>query len=630
MQVFHPTLQKVIQAPRSVKKAIVVAVDCVLCLFTVALAYKLRLDVWTFPDGRQWLSYAAAIMFSVPIFVRAGLYRAIFRYVGWDAFVNVVAACACYGALYFTVFTLVGIADIPRTIGFLQPILLFMAVAGVRAVARYLLQEAGEHKQKRSLARRILIYGAGASGRQFAAAMSNSREMDVVGFVDDEIRLHGSYMSGKPIYPADDIVELIESCDVDDVLLAVPSASRQRRNEIINGLKGLQVSVRTLPDLTDLAYGRVTVSDMRPLDIDDLLGRDSVPPHAELLEKCISDRVVMVTGAGGSIGSEICRQVLEQRPSTLLLVEQSEYNLYVIVQDLTNKITNEHFSTKIVPILASVQDEQRISTVLERWKPDTIFHAAAYKHVPLVEDNPTEGVLNNIFGTRNMVMLAEKAGVSDFVLISTDKAVRPTNIMGTTKRIAEMILQAKVAAGSNTRFSMVRFGNVLGSSGSVVPLFRKQIATGGPITVTHPEVTRYFMTIPEAAQLVIQASGMAQGGEVFVLDMGDPVKIVDLAKRMIELSGLTVKSSDDDSGDIMIKIVGLRPGEKLYEELLIGNDPSPTSHTLIMKAHDAHPDLLDLERELSKLYAASREGDSETVMDIIQHLVPEFAHAPHD
>jgi FlaA1/EpsC-like NDP-sugar epimerase len=428
------------------------------------------------------------------------------------------------------------------------------------------------------------------------------------------------------IYAPDGLDKLIKKLDVADLLLAIPSASRSRRNEILELVRPSAATIRTIPGLADLAHGRVTVSDLRELDIEDLLGRDAVAPNQLLLAKNIAGKAVLITGAGGSIGSELCRQALQLRPKALLLVEQSEFNLYTILQELEKLAGNADLEgVQLVPLLGSVQDETRIDTILAMGKPDTIYHAAAYKHVPLVEHNPAEGVRNNVFGTLTMAQLAKKHAVRDFVLISTDKAVRPTNIMGATKRVAEQILQALAAEGGDTRFSMVRFGNVLGSSGSVVPLFRRQIKAGGPITITHEEITRYFMTIPEAAQLVIQAGAMAAGGEVFVLDMGDPVKIIDLAKRMLELSGLSLRDQANPDGDIEIEVVGLRPGEKLYEELLIGDNPEATGHARIMKARDGYWDWDQLSMRLPVWREAAALEDSAKLRVLLSEIVPEFS-----
>jgi FlaA1/EpsC-like NDP-sugar epimerase len=612
---------------RFTKRALALSADVVLCLATVAVAYYLRLGHWAFPEGTQWLSYAGALLLAIPLFISFGLYRAIFRYAGWGALMAVVRACAVYGAIYSAVFMALGVVGVPRTIGIIQPILLFLSVGASRAVTRYWLGGGYHALMRVGAQRRVLIYGAGSAGRQLAAGLATSDEMHVVGFVDDDVTLQGSVLNGKMIYAPDGLDKVITKLDVADLLLAIPSASRSRRNEILELVRPTHATIRTLPGLADLAHGRVTVNDLRELDIEDLLGRDAVAPNQLLLAKNIADKTVLVSGAGGSIGSELCRQILQLRPKALLLVEQSEFNLYTIHQELEQLSANVDLEgIELVPLLGSVQDEARIDGILGAWKPDTIYHAAAYKHVPLVEFNPAEGVRNNVFGTLNMAQLAKKHAVRDFVLISTDKAVRPTNIMGATKRVAEQILQALAAEGGDTRFSMVRFGNVLGSSGSVVPLFRRQIKAGGPITITHEDITRYFMTIPEAAQLVIQAGAMATGGEVFVLDMGDPVKIVDLAERMIELSGLSLRNEANPDGDIEIAVVGLRPGEKLYEELLIGDNPEFTSHTRILRARDRFAHWDELASAFDGLHDLTLSERTSVIIEILQRLVPEFRH----
>jgi FlaA1/EpsC-like NDP-sugar epimerase len=459
----------------------------------------------------------------------------------------------------------------------------------------------------------------GQTGRQLAAAMTNSHAMKVVGFLDDDDRLHGHVLNGLPIYDPTDLTDLATTLNISDVLLAMPSLSRRRRNEILGQIRVAKVAVRTLPSVTDLAQGKVSISDLRELDIDDLLGREPVMPNHILLAMNVLNKVVMVTGAGGSIGGELCRQILAVGPSKLLLIEQSEFALYGIHQELEGKLLGRDIA--LVPLLASVQDKERIYEIMSTWHPDTVYHSAAYKHVPLVEHNPAEGIKNNVLGTLRTAQAAAENAVSDFVLISTDKAVRPTNIMGTSKRLAEMVLQALAARTSGTKFSMVRFGNVLDSSGSVVPKFRQQIRQGGPITLTHPEITRYFMTIPEASQLVIQAGAMAKGGDVFVLDMGQSVKIMDLARRMIELSGLTVKDQENPDGDIEIEITGLRPGEKLYEELLIGDNPRPTSHSRIMKAHEEFVPWTELEGKLKSLEIALNANDVGVIRSMMEKLV---------
>lgn len=608
--------------PRAAKRAVAVSVDTLLCLLAVILAYRLRLDAWIIPAGGQWLSYLFAIGLAIPLFIRLGMYRAIFRYVGWHAFGTVIAACAVYGIAYFAIFTIIGVNLVPRSIGVLQPILVLLAVGGSRAVARYWLGGAYLNISLDHRARRVLIYGAGSAGRQLMAGLANSNEMRIIGFVDDDAKLHHNFLNGRPIYSASVLPDLINELAITDVLLALPSVSRQRKNEILDKLQRHKVTVRVLPGIFELADGKVAISDLRPIEIDDLLGRDPVPPSADLMGKCIAGRAVLVTGAGGSIGSELCRQILDYKPSKIILVDHAEYNLYAIDQELQSLLRRQSAPVELIPILSSVADSGQMQAIFSKYRPQTVYHAAAYKHVPMVEMNPLRGVANNVLGTENLVECASEFGVEDFVLISTDKAVRPPNIMGASKRISEMVLQTQSLAQSRTKLSMVRFGNVLGSSGSVVPLFRKQIAEGGPLTITHPEVTRYFMTIPEAAQLVIQAGAMANGGEVFVLDMGAPVKIVDLAKRMIEISGLQLRTESNLGGDIAIKFVGLRPAEKMYEELLTGDNPEPTSHPRIMKAHDPCPDPDLLRESIQEIKNCIKNHDADKLRQVVANLCP--------
>ena len=622
----------VLALPRSAKRFVALMVDLSLCVLTVWLAYYLRLGEFiTFAGSSEWAQGAvwagvASVGIALPIFVMSGLYRAIFRYSGWPALLAVARAVGIYGLLYASVFTAIGVAGVPRTIGIIQPILLLLFVGASRALARVWLGDQYLSILKRASRPKALIYGAGTTGRQLAAAMANSHEMQVAGFLDDDDRLHGHVLNGQPIYNPADLDNLATTLNISDVLLAMPSLSRKRRNEILSQIRVARVAVRTLPSVTHLAQGKVSISDLRELDIDDLLGREPVTPNHILLAKNIVGKVVLVTGAGGSIGSELCRQILAVKPAKLLLIEQSEFALYAIHQELEEKLAGLDGATPpvLVPLLASVQDDDRMREIMSTWHPDTVYHAAAYKHVPLVEHNPAAGIKNNVLGTLRTAQAAAENGVSDFVLISTDKAVRPTNVMGASKRLAEMALQALAAtqAGTGaTKFSMVRFGNVLGSSGSVVPKFRQQIRDGGPITLTHPEVTRYFMTIPEAAQLVIQAGAMAKGGDVFVLDMGQPVKIMDLARRMVELSGLTVKDEQSPEGDIEIAVTGLRPGEKLYEELLIGDNPKPTVHPRIMKAHEEFIPWAEFEAKLTALEMALNVNDVGVIRLMMQQLV---------
>ena len=612
--------EQILRLPRAVKRGVALTIDTLICLATVALAYWLRLGDWMLPTGNQIWSYVAPVVIAVPLFIRFGLYRAIFRYVGWSALFSVVKACAIFGVIYAAIFGVVGVYGVPRTVGIIQPILLFLFVGGSRAAARFWLGGGYANLLSLSQRKRVLIYGAGSAGRQLAAGLANSEDMNVVGFVDDDNTLHGSVMNGKNIYSPTDLAELIETLDISILLLAIPSASRQRRNEIIDSVRGSHASIRTLPGMGDLAHGRVTVNDLRELEIEELLGRDPVSPDPALLAQNLSGKTILVSGAGGSIGAELCRQILRENPKNLLLVEMSEYNLYSIHQELMQQLTDFGITTNVVPMLTSVLQEQSLDALIDEWRPDTIFHAAAYKHVPLVEHNVVEGVRNNVFGTFALASAAQKHNVADFLLISTDKAVRPTNIMGASKRLAELILQSFALQSPKTRFSMVRFGNVLGSSGSVVPLFRQQIKQGGPVTVTHSDITRYFMTIPEAAQLVIQAGTMAKGGEVFVLDMGEPVRIIELARTMIELSGLSVRDDANPKGDIAVEVTGLRDGEKLYEELLIGDNPEVTEHVRIMKANEDFLHWAELEPILDKLKVAIDANDAATLRNVITGL----------
>ena len=638
--VFTKFAGPILAMPRVAKRVLALSVDACLCVFTVWLAFYLRLGEWvSLSSNGIWNASSAALIslgLALPLFITHGFYRAIFRYSGWSALITVARAMTIYGLLYATVILVVTIDGVPRTIGIIQPMLLLFAVGSSRALARYWLGGMYLRQLKLSSLPKVVIYGAGRAGRQLAAAMRNSHEMRVIGFLDDDERLHGHVLNGLPIYNPADLIELTASLGISDVLLALPSITRKRRNEILNQVRPAKVGVRTLPRVTDLAQGKVSISDLRELDIDDLLGREPVPPNHILLSKNIRGRVVLVTGAGGSIGSELCRQALKLNPAKLLLVEISEHALYSIHEELEQLQRNENVTQDsitgsqtclMVPLLASVRDEERMREIMATWRPNTIYHAAAYKHVPLVEHNPAEGIRNNVIGTLAAAKAAVEYGVNDFVLISTDKAVRPTNIMGASKRLAEMVLQALSAISNDTRFSMVRFGNVLGSSGSVVPKFRQQIREGGPITLTHSAITRYFMTIPEAAQLVIQAGAMAKGGDVFVLDMGEPIRIMDLAHRMIELSGLIVQDEHNPDGDIRIEVTGLRPGEKLYEELLIGDNPQPTSHSRIMKAQEDFLGWNVLETKLKSLEIALNVNDIGVIRVMLQDLVSGYKPA---
>lgn len=616
---------------RLMKRLIALAVDVALIGLTVWLSFYLRLGEWVSPFAIEWQPFSAlwpALLIALPIFIVTGLYRTIFRFSGLPVLMSLLRAIGIYGLFYATLITGVGLAGVPRTIGLIQPALLFLAIAASRLFVASWLGGGYRAKLKRIHLPRVLIYGAGATGRQLASALRQSHQMNVLGFLDDDARLVGNALNGYPIFATSKLQDLIQKFDVSDVLLALPKVNRKRRNEIIAYVRAYKVRVRTLPSMIDLVKGKITVSDIRELDIEDVLGRDPVGPNAELLKKNISGKVVLVSGAGGSIGSELCRQIILEGPSKLVLFEQGEFNLYRLHQELLALIEKNNISLELFPILGSVRDELRLREVLSQYQPQTIYHAAAYKHVPLVEANPVEGVLNNVFGTLALARVALEYGVDSFTLISTDKAVRPTNVMGASKRLAEMVLQAlsdefggDKAAKSKTIFSMVRFGNVLDSSGSVVPRFKQQIAEGGPITLTHPDVTRYFMTIPEAAQLVIQASAMAKGGDVFLLDMGEPVRIMELAQRIIELSGLTICDEENPNGDIEIAITGLRPGEKLYEELLIADNPQTTDNVRIMKAHEDFVPWPIFSERLDALKQSCSEGDLQSIEKMLVELV---------
>jgi len=641
----EPIKQSLLNLPRSVKRGLVIFFDVLICTFSVWLAFGLRLDQWGHFQANQLTLWIAAIGFSFPLFISFGLYRAIFRYIGTAAFLSITRVFVIYTGIIFFIFTLYGVDGVPRSIGIIQPILLFIGIGSSRYFVRHWL--GGNNNIKKSSYRAqpvALIYGAGSAGRQLVAGLSSNKEMMVKGFIDDDPHLQGSTINGTSVYPNTDVQDLIHRLDITDVLLAIPSASQDRRSEIIASLSGLGARVRTLPGLIDLASGRVRISDLHDLDMNDLLGRAVVPPQVELLEKNIRNQVVLVTGAGGSIGSELCRQIIKFSPKSLILIDSSEHSLYLIYEELKKVVTelkgnhltyggndqallpHPFLSIKMVACLASVRDSDLLRKIFRAHQPATVFHAAAYKHVPLVEQNPAEGIRNNVFGTFTCAQASLECGVSNFILVSTDKAVRPTNIMGASKRIAELVLQAMadIKDDHSTIFSMVRFGNVLGSSGSVAPLFSAQIAAGGPITLTHSEVTRYFMTIPEAAQLVIQASSMAVGGDVFVLDMGEPVRIHDLAVKMVYLSGLLVKDEAHPHGDIEIEVTGLRPGEKLYEELLIGDNPQPTAHPKIMKAHEEFLSWGDLQQELEKLNVALDACDAQLIRGMLKKLVPGY------
>lgn len=638
--------RRLIGMPRRSKRALQVAVDILLVWFALWLAFVVRLGELNAakPFGEHAWLFILAPLISVPIFIRMGMYRAVMRYFGNDALKSIFKAVSLSAlilslAIYWYRESPV---LIPRSMVLNYWCLSLMLIGGLRLMMRqYFMGHWFSAKPPNRIQAsqvnlpRIAIYGAGAAGNQLLAALRMGRFLVPVAFVDDDSSIANRVIAGLRVYKPKHIRQMIAETGAQEIFLAVPSASRARRREILELLGEYGLHVRSVPSFMDLASGRVKVDDVQEVDIADLLGRDPVPPKKEMFERCIRGQVVLVTGAGGSIGSELSRQILSSDPKTLLLFEHCEFNLYSIHAELLQRVERESLPIRLVPILGTIRNADRLPDILRAWRVGTVYHAAAYKHVPMVEHNVAEGILNNLVGTLNVAQASIQAGVTNFVLISTDKAVRPTNVMGSTKRLAEMVLQALSReaapvllgdkAGVNqvnkTRFTMVRFGNVLGSSGSVIPLFREQIKRGGPVTVTHPNITRYFMTIPEAAQLVIQAGSMGQGGDVFVLDMGQPVKIAELAEKMIHLSGLSVRNEDNPNGDIAIEFTGLRPGEKLYEELLIGENVSPTEHPMIMRANEEHLSWESFKTVIERLLEAVEQDDYRKVRQILRETV---------
>ncbi|MEG0007291.1 MAG: nucleoside-diphosphate sugar epimerase/dehydratase [Aeromonas sp.] len=603
---------------RTSKRTLSVLVDMLLISISFWGAYWIRLERgWPIDSPRHWVLLGAIITISIALFVRLGLYRAVLRYVSFRVLWTISLGAflsTCFfvmAAFYFDVF-------LPRTVSVIYLSFLVLLVGGVRLFFRALLNTT-------RLARtQVLIYGAGSSGRQLQVALLQGNEFYPVAFVDDDPAKQGCVIQGCTVYNSTELPILIDHHGVQKILLAMPSSTRARRQEVINALEPLSCEVLSIPGMADLVNGSARIDQLKEVSIDDLLGRDPVEPVSHLLEANIKGKIVMVTGAGGSIGSELCCQILRCQPARLVLFELSEYALYSLHKNLREQCEREGCVTDLVPLLGSVQRQHRLKTVMQSFNIQTVYHTAAYKHVPLVECNIVEGVRNNVFGTLYAAQAAIEACVETFVLISTDKAVRPTNTMGASKRLAELVLQALTREKHTTRFCMVRFGNVLGSSGSVVPLFRQQIKNGGPITLTHPDIIRYFMTIPEAAQLVLQAGAMGNGGDVFVLDMGQPVKILDLATRMIRLSGLTLRNEQLPDGDIAIEITGLRPGEKLYEELLIGDHAQGTEHPRIMMAQEHWLPWRLLRPILASLDEACHEFDHQQVRDILMHAPAAF------
>lgn len=635
---------------RRQKRAFQVVTDVFLVWFALWMAFVVRLgiDELINPFTEYLWLFLSATVIAIPLFVRFGMYRAVMRYFGNDALIAIIKAVSLSSLFLALVVYWSGNHQmfVPRSVIFNYWWLSMVMIGGLRlAMRQYFLGDwftAAQHvpfTNRDDGLPKVAIYGAGAAGNQLVAALRMGRLLRPVAFIDDDSSIADRVISGLHVYKPKHIQQMVDVTGAQQILLAIPSANRGRRREILTFLEGFALHVQSVPGFMDLASGRVKVDDIQEVDIADLLGRDSVPPQDELLEHCIKEQSVLITGAGGSIGSELCRQILTLQPTTLLLYEHSEFNLYSILQELEQRIVRESLSVKLLPILGSVRNQEKLFDVMKTWRVNTVYHAAAYKHVPMVEHNIAEGVLNNVMGTLSAAQASLRANVANFVLISTDKAVRPTNVMGSTKRLAEMTLQAlsseiapvlfgetsNVSRVNKTRFTMVRFGNVLGSSGSVVPLFHKQIKSGGPLTVTHPKITRYFMSIPEAAQLVIQAGSMGQGGDVFVLDMGEPVKIVELAEKMVHLSGLSIRSDKNLQGDISIEFTGLRPGEKLYEELLIGDNVVTTPHPMIMSANEDYLPWDVLKARLTELLSAVEQDDYTRVRQLLRETVSGYS-----
>ncbi len=607
-----------VELSRPVKRRLLVCTDTVVVSLSIWGAFALGIgSPLPLPLLESPHLLPLVIVSSIALLAMVGLYRSVVRYMGLPTLLTITKGVAWSTVAFLLAVLAIRIEPVPVATFALFPVLLAGGLGSSRLLARvWLATNSRGRKQP------VLIYGAGTAGIQLAGMLEHDEHDRAIGFVDDNPARWSTEIRGLPVYPSADIGHLVRSCKVKSVLLAMPSATRQRRREIVELLEALPVHVMTVPALADIVSGACKVDDLRDVEIDDLLGREPVPPDVALLDRCIRDRCVMVTGAGGSIGSELCRQILDRGPKRVLLFEQSEYGLYGIERELRARMLSRELDFELIPALGSVLDGRRVETLMRQHGVETVYHAAAYKHVPLVEDNPVEGVRTNAFGTLRVVQAAQAAGVETFVLISTDKAVNPTNVMGASKRVAELIVQAKAAdAGCDTRMSMVRFGNVLDSSGSVVPLFREQIRSGGPVTVTDRAIIRYFMTIPEAAQLVLQAGALGGNGDVFVLDMGKPVRIYDLARRMIHLSGLTVRDDDNPRGDIEIAITGLRPGEKLYEELLIDGNVVPAGHPMIMRAREQCLDWPVLDKRLQILEEKCLAGDHDGIRRQLTTLV---------
>ena len=615
---FKEFSNSILSIHRYSKRTIAIITDIGLCILCTWLAFTLRLEELILFKDFNFYPALISVIIAIPIFWLFGLYRTIFRYTGLSIIFTILASTFVYGLLYLLIIGVYSIQGVPRSIGILQPMLLFFAIISSRLVVKYILT-INNNFQKSLNKKNVLVYGAGVAGRQLVIALENSPEFKVIGFLDDNDQLHRQVLLGQTVYSLSKLEKLVKTNDISFVFLALPSINRNKRNQIIEKLNQYKLSVKTLPSISEIVDGRITISDIKDLNIDDLLNRDEVRPDTKLLNKNINSKTILVTGAGGSIGSELCRQIIRLKPNKLLLLELNEFALYKIYEELT--VINKNL--KIISLLVNAQDQERLETIFETFKVDTVYHAAAYKHVSLVEENICEGVKNNVFSTLSIAKASVNKKVSNLVLISTDKAVRPTNIYGASKRLSELCMQGiyEYNKDSSTHFSIVRFGNVLESSGSVIPKFKKQIKEGGPVTLTHKDVTRYFMTVTEAAQLVIQAGAMGKNSEIFVLDMGESVKIRDLIYKMINLSGFRVKDNKNQTGDIEVKIIGLRPGEKLYEELLIGDDPQKTKHSKIQKTNDTFIPYEQLELNLNNLKNLLDNNRVNEVKNLLDKLI---------
>ena len=604
------------------KRTIVMITDIALCTQCTWLAFFIRLEELILFKDFIFYPTVTSVIIAIPTLWLFGVYRTFFRYTSLSIIFTIAFSIFFYGVLYFLVIGVYGIQGVPRSIGILQPILLLFAIISSRLLIKYILTKSYSFKDKSFNKKNVLIYGAGEAGRQLVTALENSPEFKVAGFLDDNNQLHRQILLGHTIYSSSKIKKLVKNKNISLVFLALPTIDRSKRNEIIEKLNQYKLIVKTLPSYAEIIDGRIKVSDIKDLNIDDLLNREQVEPDTKLLNKNINFKNVLVTGAGGSIGSELCRQIVKLKTNKLILIELNEFALYKIYEEL--KALNRNL--KIVPLLANVQDQKKLETIFESFKVDTVYHAAAYKHVPLVEENICEGIKNNVFSTLAIAKASVAKKVSNLVLISSDKAVRPTNIMGASKRLSELCMQGiyRDTNDISTNFSIVRFGNVLESSGSVIPKFKKQIKEGGPVTLTHKDVTRYFMSTIEAAQLVIQAGAMGEKSEVFILDMGESIKIRDLIYKIINLSGLTVKDNKSPNGDIEIKTIGLRPGEKLYEELLIGDDPQKTDHSKIIKTNEPFIPFAQLELDLINLKILLDKNKVKEVKELLEKLIKAF------